>query len=98
MTTDPKLPKHRVRVREGAIRVLSLDDPAMQYCLDVEVLPAGRGHWWIIGDRIALERIRLRYVDRQLPDEWDQPSWYARSARAAHARITAVLAKLGEGA
>jgi hypothetical protein len=72
----------RVKLGRGIAEVVQLDEPTLHPGLTVHWDVGGREYIAVEGDRAALERLREACSMRQ-QSGWDQPLWYASSARAA---------------
>ncbi len=94
MTTISAAELIRVVVSDAIQEVLQLDDPAMCEAMQLDVDARGvKGrNVAIVGTRCAMRILLEDCRSRGWDDGWDQPSWYARVARAAYAKITEALA------
>jgi hypothetical protein len=81
----------RVRVGQGIVEVLQLDDAGFRESLGVTWTPAGRRYVWVSAPRAGLIALRSA-LQARCGGGWDQPPAYVRSARAAIRVLDRVLA------
>lgn len=92
MARDVHIEGMKIRLGQGIIEILCLDDRATREEIGVDYMEAGRRHVYVTGSREALARL-ASCLRARLGPGWDQPAWYVRSANVNAQAIEAALAR-----
>jgi hypothetical protein len=86
--------KLSIRLGQGIVQVLQLDDPGCQSSYGVEINYPNKYEVEIAGSRYAMEELYNACADRAEGgggEGWDQPLWYTRSASAAAKKLKKLI-------